>query len=209
MHIRFWGHECLSHTSISKRYPKSDAALWVEKSITSRACAHDTWIYWSSESALHERLIAERWCWVWMERFCKNPALLYYCTKLPHKLNFLKSLKCGTTCSNRVKYTKPTNCYVWKNYTTCIKLYKIVQKYTQIFLTQQFVGSHVHRVVSFLNSGVTVYKCARNMSAHYAQQAWDKLYPTLRIIRPHWLSSLLLHLILFVYFFLLSTCILP
>ena len=68
-----------------------------------------------------------------------------------------------------------------KNYTTYIKLYKIVQKYTQIFLTQQFVGSHVHRVVSFLNSGVTVYKCARNMSAHYAQQAWDKLYPTLRI----------------------------
>ena len=28
---------------------------------------HDTWFYWSSEKALHEPFIAERWRWVWME----------------------------------------------------------------------------------------------------------------------------------------------
>ena len=30
-HFRFWGQECLSDRSILKRYPKSDAAPWVEK----------------------------------------------------------------------------------------------------------------------------------------------------------------------------------
>ena len=33
----FWGHERLADRSISKRYPKSNTALWVEKKSTSRA----------------------------------------------------------------------------------------------------------------------------------------------------------------------------
>ena len=40
----------------------------VEKSSTSRAFhAHDTWFYWSSENAVHERLPLSSGVWVWME----------------------------------------------------------------------------------------------------------------------------------------------
>ena len=56
-HFHFWGQECVSNISISKHYPKSDAAPSVKTSSTSRAChAHDTWFYWSSKNALHEYL---------------------------------------------------------------------------------------------------------------------------------------------------------
>ena len=61
-HFRFWSHERLSDRSISKRYAKSDGAPWVEKSSTSRAFhAHNTWFYWLSAKALHERFIAQQW----------------------------------------------------------------------------------------------------------------------------------------------------
>ena len=69
VHLCFWDHEHLSDRSISKGYPKSDTAPRVEKSSTSRALhAHDTWFYWSSENALHERLSLNSGVWVWMER---------------------------------------------------------------------------------------------------------------------------------------------
>ena len=63
MHISvLLGHDCLSNRSISKGYSKSDAPPWVEKSSTSGGFhAYDTWLYWSSENALHEHFIAERW----------------------------------------------------------------------------------------------------------------------------------------------------
>ena len=58
---------------------------WVLKKSTSRAFhAHDTWSYWSSENALHERFIAERWHWVSMEmlqltaRLWKNASILVW-----------------------------------------------------------------------------------------------------------------------------------
>ena len=56
------------YTSISKCYPKCNAAPWVEKCSTSREFhADDTRFYWSSENALHGHFITEQWCWVWME----------------------------------------------------------------------------------------------------------------------------------------------
>ena len=56
------------YTSISKCYPKCNAAPWVEKCSTSREFhAHNTRFYWSSENALHEHFITEQWRWVWME----------------------------------------------------------------------------------------------------------------------------------------------
>ena len=62
-HFLFWWHEHLSDRSISKRYPKSDAAPWVQTSSISKVFhAHDTWFYWSSEKhsawAFHHRAVA-------------------------------------------------------------------------------------------------------------------------------------------------------
>ena len=48
--------------SISKCYPKNNAAPWVEKSSTSRAFrAHVTRFFWSLENTLHECFITEWW----------------------------------------------------------------------------------------------------------------------------------------------------
>ena len=69
VHFRFWCHERLSDRSISKCYTKSNTSPWVEKSSTSQAFhTHNTWFYWSSENALHERLPLSMGVWVWMER---------------------------------------------------------------------------------------------------------------------------------------------
>ena len=112
-HSHFWGQELLSDRSISKRYPNSYATLRVIKSSTSRAWsstsrafhACDTWFYWSSENAVHERFITEQWHWVWMEA-CSSSLSIEKTLSVRvwiqfYTINFLE-IKIGNMCINTV-----------------------------------------------------------------------------------------------------------
>ena len=73
-YFHFWGHELLTDGLISKHYPKSDAAIWFEKSSNSRAeniC--DTRFCYLTKIVLHEHFIAEQWLGVWMENAAAHP----------------------------------------------------------------------------------------------------------------------------------------